>query len=373
MLIDDIVELLFVQVLERCAERGLVDVGRVALDGTRIEANASKDANHNATRLAGLHAQISEILAETRPDTDSDDSDPDGSADGDGPDDDRGSGWSRLRRERDTVRRLDRIETAQVEAERARERREHDEKRRGRKRGGEPGGNVTDPDSRLQKTAGGGFIQGYNAQTVVSADQIVIAAHVTAETTDVGQFETMIKRTMSNLTAVDAATPGTVLADAGYWSLDNSRLEDDLDGTVLLIAPGDKTHTVGAIPDPLPDGVSDAGRARHRMQTRLADPDHRDAYRQRGWLVEGSFAHVKNHRRSRRFSRRGLAACQAEWLLINLAGNIRKLHQTRHRPPTSSPPPPDRPSQPSRWPQPAANSHNHPHRHHRLPAIRHHH
>ena len=122
-------------------------------------------------------------------------------------------------------------------------------------------------------------------------------------------------------------------ADAGYWSHANSLIEDTLDGTLLLIAPGDKTHKVGDPPPPLSDTATDATRARHRMQTRLADPDNRDTYRQRGWLIEGTFAHTKTHRRASRFSRRGLAACQAEWTLIHLAGNITKIHRAGpHRP-----------------------------------------
>ena len=77
------------------------------------------------------------------------------------------------------------------------------------------------------------------------------------------------------------------------------------------------------------------------MQTRLADPDNRDTYRQRGWLIEGTFVHTKTHRRASRFSRRRLAACQAEWTLIHLAGNITKIHRAGPHRPDNGPHQPD--------------------------------
>jgi transposase len=400
VLIDDVVESLFLQVLGACAERGLIDVGRVALDGTKMGAAASKESNRTAESLTHLRAQVEAILSETRPHPDGSDPDPgdpdsegpdpgDGDAEGgEGPDDggegpDRGGdgaggGWSRLRREREAQRRLGRIDAAEDEVERSRLRREHDEQRRGRRRGGEPRGNVTDPQSRLQRVPGGGFIQGYNAQAVVSGDQIVVAVDVTPEGTDVGQFTSMIEATMTNLAAVGVGPAGAVLADAGYWSLANSRLEDTLGETMLLIAPGNKHTGVGTPPSPLPEAASDAARARHAMATRLADPEHRDVYRQRSWLIEGCFADTKHHRRTRRFSRRGLSACQAEWALIHLAGNIRKIHQARHRQgPGASPPPPPSPSAP-RWHPPAPTSRphrcrtrrHHTHTHHTHPNTR---
>ena len=172
----------------------------------------------------------------------------------------------------------------------------------------------------------------------MSGDQIVVGTAVTPEATDVAMLEPMITNASDNLAAAGSQEPiGAVLADAGYWSHANSLIEDTLDGTLLLIAPGDKTHKVGDPPPPLSDTATDATRARHRMQTRLADPDNRDTYRQRGWLIEGTFAHTKTHRRASRFSRRGLAACQAEWTLIHLAGNITKIHRAGPHQPDNGP------------------------------------
>ena len=259
VLIDDMVESLFVQVLAACSQRGMLDLGRVALDGTKLGATASKQSNHTAERLAVLEAEVRQILQETAP----------GELELSGDDttggDDRGAGgWSARRREAEERRRLERIEAAAAEAERSRLAREHDEQRRGRTRGGRPSGNLTDPDSRLQRTAEGGFIQGYNAQAVVSADQIVIGVGLTAETTDVGMLAPMITTALDNLAAAGASQPiGAVLADAGYWSQANSRLEETLGGTLLLIAPGEKNHRVGEPPSPLADNPSEARTARH--------------------------------------------------------------------------------------------------------------
>jgi transposase len=369
--VDDVLDDLFVQVLAACAVRGLVDVGRVALDGTKLEAAASKQANRTADTLAGIKAQVAAILAETtealRPDPADPADGPHGDAGDSGDGGDGGGGWSLLRRERDLQRRLSRVEAAEVEAERARQAREHDKKRRGRERPGEPSANLTDPDSRLQWTAQHRFVQGYNSQAVVSADQIVVAVTVTADATDVGMLEPMTEVMFANLaTAGISQRPGVILADAGYWSEANSHLEQTLDGTYLLISPGDKHHRVGQPPEPLADNATPAAQARHSMQTRLARPLTADLYRQRSWMIEGCFAHTKTHRGITRFSRRGLDACQAEWTLIHLAGNILKIHQARHRHPGHGPNPPHQAHH--RHQHPTTHSHHprphHPHRPH---------
>jgi DNA-binding transcriptional ArsR family regulator len=272
------------------------------------------------------------------------------------------------------VRRVERIRQAQRIVADAVDRQAAEEKKRGRKI--RPVANVTDPESRLQKTRGG-FIQGYNAQTVVSADQVVVACEVTPEPTDAAWLEPMLTAAAANVEAAGVTDRvGVAVADAGYWSRANAEAEDVL-GIGLLIATT-KSHRVGAsaageeVDDErairdrrrletvsrIDDGeittaeaarhlglspsyvsrllaryrrhgslMSEATLARHTMERRLAQPTNRDRYRQRGWLVEGSFAHVKTHRNTSRFSRRGLAACNAEWKLINLAGNLLKLHR----------------------------------------------
>ena len=357
--LDDVLESLFAQVLAVCAAAGLVEVGLVALDGTRMGSAASKEANKTAATLARFEAQARVMLDEA--------------AAADDADNDAGGGSvrvsSKTRRDTERVRRADRIRQAQQVVADAVERQAAEEKKRGRKM--RPIGNVTDPESRLQKTRGG-FIQGYNAQTVVSADQVVVACEVTADPTDAAWLEPMLTAAVENVDAAGITDPiGVAVADAGYWSQANAEAEDAL-GVGLLIATT-KSHRVGTPADDeaekrdrerlpviarvddaeisiaeaarqlgLSPGwvstltaryrrhgslVSEATLARLAMEHRLAQPANRDRYRQRGWLVEGSFAHVKTHRNTSRFSRRGLAACNAEWKLINLAGNLLKLHR----------------------------------------------
>lgn len=345
--IDDVLEDLFIQVLAACAQHGLVGVGRVALDGTKIAAAASKDSNVTAEYLVGLRHDITQILAATTETaateaatgpatgpaaTDTGTGDPDVIADDAASNADAAAGgWSVVRRERETVRKLARVDDTVGAVEAAAQRRAADEKKRGRTKPGSPKANLTDPQSRLQKTREG-WIQGYNAQAVVSEHQVVVCAQLTAETTDSGMFSSLIDHTWANLETVGVTDrPQVVLADAGYWSKDNARIEKRLDGTVLLIAPTKSHHVGEKVPDGDLTAASDATLAKIDMQKRLAVVANRDLYRQRAWMIEGSFAHTKIHRRSRRFMRRGIVACAAEWQLINLAGNINKIHNHQSR------------------------------------------
>ncbi len=356
--LDDVLESLFAQVLAVCSTAGLVEVGLVALDGTRIEAAASKEANKTASTLERFEAEARIMLDEAAA---ADDADSDGGV--------RVS--SQTRRETERVRRADRIRRAQQVVADAVDRQAAEEKKRGRPK--RPVGNVTDPESRLQRTRNG-FIQGYNAQTVVSADQVVVACEVTREPTDTAWLKPMLTAAVANIEAAGVTDRvGVAVADAGYWSQSNAEAEEAL-GIDLLIATT-KSHRVSEpagehdeakrrdrerlpviarIDDgeiSIADGarrlglshswvsklvtryrrhgslLSEATLARLEMEHRLAQPANRDRYRQRGWLVEGSFAHVKTHRNSGRFLRRGLTACDAEWKLINLAGNLLKLHR----------------------------------------------
>jgi hypothetical protein len=225
----------------------------------------------------------------------------------------------------------------------------------------------------LQKTRGG-FIQGYNAQSVVSSDQVVIACDVTADSTDAAWLVPMLEQSRDNIATTGVTTTIEVaLADAGYASTENFNAEDDL-GMGLLISTA-KRRTVKDHADKAADrAVRDKGRieildwitsgdctrreaaqmlgvslkwtgvlyrrlcatrtlqspeslAWQAMTAKLIEPDNKTLYKQRSPLIEGSFAHIKTHRRTDTFIRHGLTACRAEWHLINLVGNIMKLHK----------------------------------------------
>lgn len=422
VLLDDLLASLFAQVLGICGRLGLIRVGVVAVDGTKMEAAASKGANRTLEGLRALEGEAQAMLAEAAAADQADHQVP--------------GGISPERRTLHRSERLERIKAAKEKVEADLARLENHPKHRasgenasatrGRRLpgpepsgtqpsgkaqpGAGPQGNVTDPDSRLMKTQEG-FVQGYNAQAVATEDQVVLAAEISQNPGDVALLEPMLQAAEANLDSVGVPDPiGVGLADAGYWSEDNGNLTL---GMELLIATT-KGHRVGKVaeePPPLSDpsptleeraaarspviaraargeiscreaadllGLSyshtcylvaayrlqgetaltltcqpnGGGRskpppstatlARRAMEAKLAEEANRDLYRQRGWMIEGVFAHTKTHRGCVRFQRRGLAACDAEWKLMNLVGNLLKIHRRSTNP---LPPIPD----PSFW------------------------
>ena len=177
--------------------------------------------------------------------------------------------------------------------------------------------NLTDLDSRNVKTLRG-WVQGYNAQAVCTEQQIVIAAEVTIASPDFGQLEPMINATETELTAAGViAAPEVVLADAGYWHTEQiERLTGR--GTVVLIPP-DAGKRKGARP-----GWN--GGIYAFMRRVLATDRGGELYRRRNGMIEPVFAHTKFNRRIDRFQRRGRAAARSEWRLITATHNLLKLH-----------------------------------------------
>ena len=381
--IDDVIKDLFLHVLESCADAGLVKVGRVAVDGTRMAGAGSLDANRSVSSLNELETEIRSILDAAdqadaldnatgacddatgvvdsyEPGSESDpepepgservtepesvsDLEPDLEPDPE-PDSDSDDGVLSVRRRIGLEDKLERVIQAQGAIVEAVERRRVSEKRRGKQDRGEVKVNVTDPESRLQKTRRG-WVQGYNAQAVVSEDQIVIAAHVIPKSTDVEMLIPMIDVARENLATVGVTDPvAHVLADAGYWSADNFRYEET-SSTMLVIATKNR-HTRTKPIDPAK--VTTKTKARFVMEQRFRDESFKELYRCRAPMVEGSFAHTKTQRRTGSFLRVGLDAVNAEWKMTNLAGNLMKLARHKTRKPVAPPPhqPPDPKIQP---------------------------
>jgi transposase len=359
---------LFAQVLALCARAGMIRAGLVAVDGTRMEANASKGANRTAEQLA---RQILEEAAAV----DAEEDKRFGDAHGDElPADLVGSG--RSQRIRDLLEELN-AEAAERSYEAHLERRAEAEAARGKSLPGrrpKPDSaahrprrvaNTTDPDSRLLKVTGG-YLQGYNAQAVVTVDQLIVAAEVTNDAIDTGQFGPMVRATKTNLRRAGVkARVRTVLADAGYWSNDNAQTK----GVEALIAPGksrdlDRDVEAQRRRDELLDdlergdidinGVASELGVGHRqvrvlirrrregspgpkaaMTAKLATPRARRLYKKRASSVEPVFGQTKHDRGMRRFSRRGLAAVDGEWKLIAATHNLRKLWRWSTAPSTA--------------------------------------
>jgi transposase len=333
---EDALAGLFTQVLRLCAEAGLVKVGLVALDGTKIKANASLAANRT---YAWIEAEVKRMLEEAAA-KDAEENElygPDRRGDELPPDlQDRGKRLSRLREAKERIER----EAAAEAAERAKEieKRAEEEKKTGRKKRGrkpkepndtpqaEAKANITDPGSRIIKTRTG-HLQGYNAQAAVTRDQIIVAADVTQEENDVQQLHPMLEQTQEELSAAGVEEEiGVALADAGYWSERNIQ-EADPEGPELLIATTKdwKQRKQLREKDPprgrIPKGLS----LRERMERKLRTKRGWKLYSQRSRIAEPVFGHAKVVRRCDRFMRRGRIAARSEWRLISATLNLLKL------------------------------------------------
>jgi transposase len=310
---------LFGQVLALCRRAGLVRAGVLALDSTKLAANASGLQNRSYEEIAR------EIIAEGIA-TDRAEDELYGDARGDELPPELADPQTRRERLRAAKRELEAEWQAQRQArEEMLARRAEHQQRTGRNPSGRPPTkpvpespqgrlNLTDRDSRPQKTPRG-FIQGYNAQAVATEDQIVVAVDVICHSSDGGQLAPMITAATAALAAAGANRPAAVLADAGYWSTPDIRKLLERGMTVLV--PPD-AHTAKA-PNRRIGGLSDA------MRARLDTEDGRRLYRRRQTMIEPIFGHTKHNRRLERFRRRGLAACQTEWRLITATHNLLKL------------------------------------------------
>jgi transposase len=340
---------LFGQILALCARAGLVGVGLIAVDGTKLAANASREQTMDYERIAR------EIVEEAKA-TDAAEDELYGQARGDELPPELATSQGRRGWLREAQRRLEeeRAKEARPVA-RSRPQRLMDAKRRlqeelfteqranaayeayrarGRMKDGRRFGrppdpyqspqipqgtiNVTDPDSRLVKSLRG-WLQGYNAQAVCNDRQIVLAAEISLTSPDFGNLEPMLAATRRELQVAGVdARPETVLADAGYWHQPQmERLVAD--GTQVLIPP-DSGKRKGKRPG-WDGGFYNFMRA--VLDTELGA----GLYRHRQQLIEPIFANTKHNRGITRLHRRGRAAVRTEWRLITATHNLLKLHR----------------------------------------------
>jgi transposase/IS5 family transposase len=306
---------LFEQVLRICAEAGLVKLGRVAIDGTKVKAHASKHKAMSYGRMkekeSALRREIKEILRRA----DEIDREEDRRY---GPDR-RGDELPEEFARRDS--RLKKIQEAKaaLEAE-AREKavkegKDPDEAKPTNK----SQRNFTDPESRIQKT-NDGFIQGYNAQVAVDETaQVIVAQHVTPTAPDVNELVPsveLIKKTLKKM-------PEKVLADAGYCSEENIRALEER-GIDPYIATKRQKH--GQQPFPPPRGrPAENLTPRERMARKLRSVRGKKIYSRRKAIVEPVFGQIKQARGFRQFLRRGLTKVRQEWALVCTAHNILKF------------------------------------------------
>lgn len=316
---------LFIQVVKLARECGLVKLGTIAVDGTKVKANASRHKAMSYKRMrkaeAELEAQIKALLERARQTDESEE----GEAELDVP-------AEIARREA----RLEVIEAAKARLE-ARQReadtqrgRSPDDDRRPRGPDGTPRGgrykrefgvpadtdqeSFTDPDSRIMKHAGGGFEQSYNAHTAVDADQrIIVAAELISNAADSDRLPVLLSRIEADL----GQLPQQALADAGFRSEKVFEQLADLP-CEMIVSLGRKGRTQAAI---------DAKKYPHTLAMGdLLDTAHgKAAYRRRKAIVEPPNGWIKSVLGFRQFSLRGLHKVHAEWRLVCMAMNLRRM------------------------------------------------
>ena len=310
---------LFLQVLELCRQAGLVKLGHVALDGTKVRANAWKHKAMSYGRMkeqeGQLTAEVAELLRRAGEVDDDEDRRYGRDKRGDELPEELAFRESRLRKIREAKAALE--AKALAEAEQA--------ESEGRNHPGVPDDkaqrNFTDPDSRIMPGPGGrDFQQSYNCQAVVDrTHQVIVAARATNQPSDKGQAVSMIEETVSNTGAV----PKEVSADAGYYS---AKAVEELYsmGVDPFIASEKTRHARVLEPAPrgrMPEGLS----VRNRMRRKLRTKRGRDRYALRMETVEPVFGQIKQGRGFRQFLLRGLAKVNREWLLICAGHNLLKL------------------------------------------------
>jgi transposase len=208
-----------------------------------------------------------------------------------------------------------------------------------KEKGPGPARNITDPDSRLMPARGGGFIQGYNAQNVVSEDGLIIATTLTQDTGDTAWFAPMTAAAADAAAHIAAQRPaagpgasrgdeheiGMILADAGYLSEDNLTC----DGPDRLIATGKRRNLEKAAHGDT-SGNGSASGAIAAMAVRLATEPAITAYRQRGRIAETPHGYIKHNLAFRQFTQRGKSKAAAEWTFTCAISNLLKAITSGH-------------------------------------------
>jgi transposase len=340
---------MFTQVLQLSSKAGLVKLGHVAIDGTKLQANASKHKAMSYERMEEkekqLRAEVEKLLAQAAETDAAEDALYGKGKRGDELPAELARRESRLKKIAEAKAALEqeareRAEAAKKAAEEKLEERRKKEQERGRKFGGRPPRapepeqprpepkaqrNFTDPESRIMPDGAhkGSFVQAYNAQIAVDgAAQIIVAAEVTQETNDKRQLAPMLEQVKQNL----GSKPEAASADTGYFSeeqVNDARVK----GIELYIAVERPKHgqpETPAVVQPGEPAVEPAS-AEEKMRQKLTTEIGRALYKMRKAIVEPVFGQIKDARGIRAFLLRGLEKVRAEWKLICATHNLLKM------------------------------------------------
>ena len=339
----DALDQLFVQVLALCAEAGLVRLGRVALDGTKLRASASRHKAMSYERIGPKIGQLEDEVAALLAAAEQADLDEDEAFGKDRRGDElpaelarRTSRLSRLRAAKEALEEEARDNAAGKAAEKAMEKGASEEEVAAAEEAAADEASpkptaqrsFTDPEARMMKT-NDGFHYAFNAQAMVDeASQVVLAAVVTQQAGDADQLLSMIEATTTRLCEAGIeARPRLVLADAGYCSKDNLEALEKVE-IDALVATGRlrRDEQVPAAPKGrIPKGLT----SRERMARRLRTKKGRKDYARRKAIVEPVFGQMKVRQNAGQLRLRGLDGARGEWTLHSLCHNLRKLRNAR--------------------------------------------
>jgi transposase len=334
---------LFVQALRLCKRAKLVGLGSLALDGTRVRANASRHKAMSYERMQKKEQQLEAEIAELRKNVKgllSEAERVDAEEDERFGPENRGDVLPEELRRRET--RLAKIKEAkealEAEAREAETARRAELERQGKKPRTPPNGrdpfapkptaqrNFTDPESKIMKTSDGSFHQCYSGQAIVDAKaQVIVVAELSDQAPDAQQLEGALEQLDENLQEIDAELPdGAVLtADAGYFSEENVRITAE-HGLDPYIATGRFKHSEPQPPrGPIPKDAT----AKQRMARKLKTKKGRAVYARRKAIVEPVFGQIGTVQDGRRVLIRGKPAARAQWQFECAIHNLLKLHR----------------------------------------------
>jgi len=332
---------LFVQVLQLCQEAGLVKLGHIALDGTKIKANASRHKAMSYGRMlkeeASLKEEIKQLLEKSEAIDRQEDDKYGPERRGDELPEELARRESRLKRIQEAKKVLEaKAKAAAQEAQKQREQEDSksgNKPQRGRKRKAvsevpayNKQYNFTDPESSIMKANNKGWDQCGNAQAAVdSKDQIIVACDVTDESNDKKQFEPMLEQAQDNVgqdKKIKAAS-----ADSGYYSESNVKFAEDKEIDAYIATKRTKHN------DPVPK--IPRGRppkdltVQEKMARKLRTKKGRETYSKRKSIVEPVFGQIKGARGFVQFSLRGLEKMRGEWAIVCLTHNLLKLFRAQ--------------------------------------------
>jgi transposase len=341
---------LFLQALRLCEKAGLVKLGNVAIDGTKILANASTRRSVPYEKLKESEAYWKKVVADLLAAAEQTDTQEDLRYGPGQPADplppDLADAQKRLeiirqaklQLEQEAQKELEELQRkapprprgrprkdAPAEGPAAPSQRAKKQAQRARKKAASPTRqhNFVDPDSRVMPDSRHkkAFVQAYNAQAAVDAhDQVIVAAEITQQTNDRHQLVPMTEAVKKNM----GKDPEAVLADTGYWVSDS--LQDPVFKKILVLVPPDAKRSAD---QPLSEKAPNTEEAQ-QMRDRLATEDGKKRYALRKTTVEPVFGQIKEWRDTRRFRLRGLELVSGEWKLICATHNLCKLHGHRY-------------------------------------------